>query len=242
MQVGRLILLLINDRFGPGHINIHILLRSLDRNPFLSLRLLSCFYPIIDVRGEGWGRHELAGALGDLHLPLLHYYPTSCDDPLSNTVHLHALENVKVHSMMVGLSGDGAMLVGVPDHNVCIGAWRYQSFLRVEIENFGRRGGGHSDKPFRGQKTCGDTPLPDNTHSVLQSVHAVRDLGKIVEASRLLCRGEGTVVCARTVQISAPKQLHKIIGSTLVLSERRRENVGCCMSPAFVVIILTSHS
>ena len=44
--------------------------------------------PIIDVWGEGWGRHELAGALGDLHLPLLHYYPTSCDDPLSNTVHL----------------------------------------------------------------------------------------------------------------------------------------------------------
>ena len=41
--------------------------------------------------------------------------------------YLHALENVKVHSMMVGLSGDGAMLVGVPDHDVCIGAWRYQS-------------------------------------------------------------------------------------------------------------------
>ena len=44
--------------------------------------------PIVNIWWERWGGHKLARPLRHLELTLFYYYPTSCQDPFSYTMHL----------------------------------------------------------------------------------------------------------------------------------------------------------
>ena len=56
-----------------------------------------------------------------------------------------------------------------------------------------------------------DTFLPDDSHAVLQSIHSIGDFGEVVDAHGLLLGGEGAVVRAGALEISAGQQLIRIV-------------------------------
>lgn len=114
--------------------------------------------------------------------------------------HLAHLEYVEINGLVVGLSRDGPLPVGVPDDDVGVGADGDDALLGVQVEDPGGVGAGDCDEARRVHEPTVDGLLPDDRHPVLDSVHAVRDFRKVVLPQGLLVRVEGAVVTARHLE------------------------------------------
>lgn len=105
----------------------------------------------------------------------------------------------------MGLSGNGALPVGVPDDNVSVRADGYDSLSRIQVEDPG--GIGASDcNESRGMHYSGmHALLPEHGHPVLDTVHAVRDFREIVFTQSFLLGIERAIITADDLESISEK-------------------------------------
>lgn len=101
----------------------------------------------------------------------------------------------------MGLGGNRAFPVGVPDDNVGVRADGYHALSGIQVEDLGGVRAGDRDES-RGVHYAGeDALLPEDRHPVLDAVHAVGDLREVVLAHGLLFGVERAVVTADHLEI-----------------------------------------
>lgn len=108
----------------------------------------------------------------------------------------------------MGLSGNGALPVGVPDDNVSVRADGYDTLPGVQVEDPGGVRAGDRDESLGIHYAGMHTFLPENRHSVFDAVHAVGDLREVVFTQSLLVGVEGAVVAADHLEIISEKRSH----------------------------------
>lgn len=116
------------------------------------------------------------------------------------------LEDVEVNGLDVSLSGNGALPVRIPNDNIGVRADGYDPLSGIQIEDSGGVRAGDGDET-RGIHDAGmHALLPENGHPVLDAVHAVRNLRKVVLTQSLLIGAEGAIVAADKLESISEKQ------------------------------------
>lgn len=115
------------------------------------------------------------------------------------------LEDVEVNGLDVGLGGNGAFPVGIPDDNVGVRADGYNTLSRIQVEDSGGVRAGDRDESRGVHYASVHTFLPEHRHPVLHTVHAVGNLCKIVFAHSFLLGIERTIVAAGNLKIISEK-------------------------------------
>lgn len=105
--------------------------------------------------------------------------------------------------MVMRLRRNRARRLRIPHNDIRIGARLNAPLARIQIENLGRIRAGHRHKLARIDDARMDALLPDDRHAILDAVHAVRDLGEVVQAELLVRLVEGAIVAARRLQMVA---------------------------------------
>src|SRR3989338_10172869 len=108
------------------------------------------------------------------------------DGGVGDSLDLHALEDVKVAGVVVGLGGDDSGGAGVPDDDVGVGADGDEALARIAVEELGYVGGGDGDELRRGEDARGHALVPHHGHAVLDAVDAVGNAAEVVLPQRLL--------------------------------------------------------
>lgn len=106
----------------------------------------------------------------------------------------------------MGLSGNGALPVWIPDDNVGVRAHGYDSLSRVQVEDPGGVRAGDRDETLGIHYAGVDALFPEHGQSVLDAVHAVRDLREVLLTQSLLLGVERGVVAADNLQIISEKR------------------------------------
>lgn len=105
----------------------------------------------------------------------------------------------------MGLGGNGAFPVGIPDDNVGIRADGYNTLSRIQIKNFGGVRAGDRNESHGIHYASVYTFFPEHCHPVLHTVHAIRNLRKIVFAQSLLLGTERAIVATDNLKIISEK-------------------------------------
>lgn len=115
------------------------------------------------------------------------------------------LEDVEVNGLDMGLGGNGTFPVGIPDDNVGVRADSYNTFSRIEVEDFGsvRAGDGNESHGIHYASVC--TLLPEHCHPVFHTIHAIGNLRKIVFTQSFLFRIECAIVATDNLKIISEK-------------------------------------
>jgi hypothetical protein len=90
------------------------------------------------------------------------------------------LENIIVCGMMMCSRGDGAGSLSIPDHNVSIRPHQYGPLLWENIKDLGSICTGHGHKATWTHLPCVHALLPYNGHPILQAIHSVGNLAKVL--------------------------------------------------------------
>mmetsp|Transcript_45093 Transcript_45093/g.75942 ORF Transcript_45093/g.75942 Transcript_45093/m.75942 type:complete len:399 (-) Transcript_45093:354-1550(-) len=186
----------------------------------------------VEHRTERFARHKAAPALLALELSVLPGHLPSGDGHRCDTLDLHALEDVVVHFVVVGLGGDGALGGTIPDHNICVRAHVDAALLRVAVKDLGGVGAGNRHKLTRGQFASHDAVVPNDTHAILNAVHAVRDLREVIFSHCLLVRVESAIVSAHHLQVTCRQHVHEVMLHSWIWSQRRAHHVCGRVTPA----------
>src|SRR5262249_40194026 len=104
-----------------GEVSLRSLLRRLAHNRFGRPDLVLAPDGLEDGR-EGRPRDTAPGPLLDIQLAVGPDQLALADGVAGAASDLHALEDVEINLLVMGLGGDGAGRRGVPDHDVGIGA------------------------------------------------------------------------------------------------------------------------
>ena len=75
----------------------------------------------------------------------------------------------------------------------------------IEVKYFGSVRAGDCHEAHRVHFPLRDASLPDDTHALLHTAEALRDLGEVVSARRPLLRGERAVVAGAALKVIAGK-------------------------------------
>lgn len=134
------------------------------------------------------------------------------DGNLWDSVHGLALKNVEIDGMMVSFCADHSRSLGIPYYDIRVAAHLDTAFLGVKIEDLGRCGTGNVDKAVSRHLAIVHALLPNHAHSVLDAVHAVRDLTEIVFSKGLLVGVECAVVGAGEVEEAAGEHVDQSAG------------------------------
>ena len=143
--------------------------------------------------------------------------------------HRHALEDVVVDLLVMGLGRDGAAGLGIPHHDVGVGADADRALARVDVEDL--RGVGRGDPhELVGRQPAGSHAIvPEDRHAIFHAAGAVGDLGEVGAAHRLLRRAKAAVVGCRGLQIArlqaAPQDFLVLLGPERRAHHVRRRHV-----------------
>lgn len=105
----------------------------------------------------------------------------------------------------MGLGGNGAFPVGIPDDNVGVRADGNNTLSRIQVEDFGSVRAGDSNESHGVHYASVYTLLPEHGHPVLHAVHAIGNLGKIIFAQSLLLGTERAIVATDNLKIISEK-------------------------------------
>src|SRR5260370_10591782 len=95
----------------------------------------------------------------------------------------------------MGFYTDRVLPLRVEDYQVGIAADRYCPFLRIELEDPGRRGRVQLDEAFHAEAAFGYAAGINKAHAVLDAGTAIGDLGEVIFAKLfLLLEAERTVI------------------------------------------------
>src|SRR5262249_26120299 len=142
------------------------------------------------------------GTLLDVQLSVGPDQLTLADGVAGAAADLHALEDVEVDLLVMGPGGDGAGRLGVPDHDVGIGADADRALARIDVEDLGGVGGGPAHDLFPRQPPGAAPMAPPHGHAVLAPAGAVGDPAEVVAAHRLLIGAEAAMVGRRRLEMS----------------------------------------
>ena len=146
---------------------------------------------------EAGARHELAVAgLADQIAALDDHLATQ-QDRVDVADDLGPLVEVVVRLRLLVRGGDRVPLRGVEDDEVRIRADRNRPFARVEPEELRRVRAEQLDHPVERDTALADPEVVDHVQPVLEPRPAVRDLGEVVLAERLLAVPEERAVVGR---------------------------------------------
>lgn len=106
----------------------------------------------------------------------------------------------------MGLSGNGALPVWIPDDNVGVRTDGYDSLSRIQIEDLGGVRASNCNES-RGIHYSGvHALLPEHCHPVLDAVHAVRDFREIVFTQSFLLGVKRAMITADNLKIISEKR------------------------------------
>lgn len=115
------------------------------------------------------------------------------------------LEDVEVNGLDMGLGGNGAFPVGIPNDNVGVRADGYNTLSRIQVEDSGGVRAGDRNESHGVHYASVYTLLPDHWHSVLHTVHAIGNLCKIIFAQSLLFGIKRAIVATGNLKIISEK-------------------------------------
>lgn len=105
----------------------------------------------------------------------------------------------------MGLGGNGAFPVGIPDDNVGVRANGYNALSRIQIEDFGGVRAGDRNESHGVHYASVYTLFPEHCHPVLHTVHAIGNFRKIIFAQSFLLAGERAVIATDYLEIISEK-------------------------------------
>lgn len=105
----------------------------------------------------------------------------------------------------MGLGGNGAFPVGIPDDNVSVRADGYNTLSRIQIEDFGGVRAGDRNESHGVHYASVYTLFPEHRHPVFHTVHAVGNLRKIIFAKSFLLGTERAVIATGNLEIISEK-------------------------------------
>lgn len=105
----------------------------------------------------------------------------------------------------MGLGGNGAFPVGIPDDNVGIRANGYNTLSRIQVEDSGGVRAGDRNESHGVHYASVRTLLPEHCHPVLHTIHAIGNLCKIIFTHGLLLGIERAIVAADNLKIISEK-------------------------------------
>ena len=140
--------------------------------------------------------------------------------------HLLALEDVVVDGGLLRRGRDRLLLLGVPDHEIGIGADEDGPLLRVAVQDLGDVGAGHGHELVRRQAPGVHAMRPEHRHPVLEPPRPVRDLGEVADPEALLLGGEGAMVGGHDREAPALQPGPEAVLVLLVAEGRRHHPPG----------------
>jgi hypothetical protein len=126
------------------------------------------------------------------------------------TMHLHPIKDIVVNILMMIIIGNNLLLLGIPDHNICISPLPNDALPGIHIKQLGSLSRGDPHKLILGQQPTPHTLRPHHCHPIFNTVDAIRDLSEIVLSHTLLLGAEGAVVGADDIDHVVVEHLHKV--------------------------------
>ena len=152
-----------------------------------------------------------------------------------HAAHGTAFEDVEVHLLVMGLGREGTCALGVPQHQIGVGANADGAFAWEQVEDLRRIGGGDGNEFVHGQATCVHTGIPQHRHAVLDAGRAIGNAAEVVASHGLLLGAETAMVGGGGVQVArlqaAPQRL-----LVFTRSERRAHHIARCRGPVRVAV------
>lgn len=165
---------------------------------------------IVHIRWIDRCLNEMALAFGHTNRIIFDAYASMNDDHFGHTMTLHAFEYIEIACLMMRLRRNGACCIRIPNDNVRIGTDGNATLFRVQIEYLRRIGACDCNKFRRTDDASVHTFLPNNRHTIFDTIHSVRYFGEIIFAQFFVLPIEGAVVAAGRLQM-APTPLKKFM-------------------------------
>src|SRR5688572_8722009 len=210
------------------------LLRGFARNRSRRARGVD-FRERLEHFGERRAIDVTARALDDVELAVGPHHLALADGVARDALHRHAFEDVEVDVLVMRLGRDSARACRVPHHEVGVGADADRAFARIDVEDLRSVGGGDLHELARRHAAGADAVMPQHRHAVLDAAGAVRDLGEVVAASRLLIGAEAAVIGGGGLQIAGLQRAPQIF-LVLLGPERRAHHVRRRIVPVGMAI------
>src|SRR5262249_28736730 len=139
--------------------------------------------------------YESPGARFAFELAIFHDHLSPRQHSLGDALHTPSFIRAVIHAHMMGRRADRLFAVRIEDHYIGVRADGNRALLRKQSKNLGCGGRSQFDEPVEADTTLRHAVVIDQTHAVLDSGAAVRDLTEIVAAQFLLLfEAEWTVV------------------------------------------------